>query len=786
MKDNEKKFVLASFDEIFSTQESRDDAKREKVMDIPLSELHPFKGHPFKVKDDEKMMETVESVRQRGVLVPAIARPDPKGGYELISGHRRHRASQLAGAETLPVIVRDLDDDEATIIMVDSNLQRETLLPSERAFAYKMKLEAVKHQGARTDLTSRQVVGKLEMAAVVGEQAGDSGRQVQRYIRLTELIPQLLCMVDEKKIAFNPAYELSFLKAEEQEQLLDAMESEQSTPSLSQAQRLKKFSQEGRCTPEVMEKHRVAPSFSSVSNSGAKVQTMRYNPQTGKYSVTLTDTNNTGCDLKFSATSGISVSRNGNQYTFSTSQTITNPVTLTTQKKIPQDTGTFLVWSNGQDQTLATGVEDPVRFYIKLQTEPVGEVKITKQTTDHTGRVVKLSGAVFDLMVKDGNRWTKATTLVESKTGEYTLPTNTQGYYSYTLQVGKTYKVVETAAPSGVVNTGWESQKFTYAAGGKYSYTCNNEIPTGGIKLEKTDELAGFPLEGAVFEVTAAQDITYTLNGSTYTRFRKGDVVGQMTTDASGVASLSGLYYGTYTVTEIQAPDGYHILIPAFTVTVAAPANYQSTIVYPSAAIGVSTYDGVTSTPDGGTQLTNRPMLANLTIHKSGQGDKDMSGVKLQLVDAQGNVVAWSQQEDGSYAAMLVQDGQWVPAQGVDTVITDAQGRVELVNIPYSTYTLREIQTEAGYQLLPNPVTITLPYEVAGEKDPDGGEVYYSNGTNYYYHLTYDLRNTLVYRLPATGGYAAWLIGGGIALAALCLTGLAMHKRTKHNEEENK
>lgn len=534
-----------------------------------------------------------------------------------------------------------------------------------------------------------------------------------------------------------------------------------------------------------IEKHITRPSFSGSTSSSAPVQTMKYNPQTGKYSITLTDTNKTGADLKFPATSGISVSRNGNQYTFSTSQTITKPVTLTMQKDIPRDTGTFLIWSNGRDQTLATGVEDPVKFFIKLQTEPMGEVKVVKQTTDHTGKVVKLSGAVFDLMVKDGNNWTKATTLVESKTGEYTLPTDAQGHYSYTLQVGKTYKVVETAAPSGVVNTGWESQEFTYAAGGKYSYTCNNEIPTGGIKLEKTDDLAGFPLEGAVFEVTAAQDITYTLNGTTYTRFHKGDVVGQMTTDASGMASMSGLYYGTYTVTEIQAPDGYHILIPAFTVTVAAPADYQSTTVYPSASIGVATYDGVTSTPDGGAQLTNRPMLANLTIHKSGQGDKDLSGVELQLVDAQGNVVTWSQQEDGSYAAMLVQDGQWVPAQGVDTVITNAQGRVELVNIPYGTYTLREIQTEAGYQLLPNPVTITLPYEVAGEKDSSGGEVYYSNGTNYYYHLTYDLRNTLVYRLPATGGYAVWLIGAGLALAALCVTGLAVHRKQKKNEEEN-
>ena len=251
MKSSAKKVELASVDDLFSTEESRADAQREKVLEIPLSELHPFKDHPFKVKDDEAMMETADSVRQYGVLVPAIARPDPEGGYELVAGHRRHRASELAGKETMPVIVRDLDD-AATIIMVDSNLQRESLLPSERAFAYKMKLEAVKHQGARTDLTSRQVGGKLEMADVIGAKAGDSGRQVQRYIRLTELIPELLDMVDEKKIAFNPAYELSFLKKEEQVQLLDAMDSEQATPSLSQAQRLKKFSQEGHLSLDVM------------------------------------------------------------------------------------------------------------------------------------------------------------------------------------------------------------------------------------------------------------------------------------------------------------------------------------------------------------------------------------------------------------------------------------------------------------------------------------------------------------------------------------------------------
>ena len=253
MKSSAKKVELASVDDLFSTEESRADAQREKVVEIPLSELHPFKGHPFKVKDDEAMMETADSIKQYGVLVPAIARPDPEGGYELVAGHRRHRASELAEKETMPVIVRNLDDDAATIIMVDSNLQRESLLPSERAFAYKMKLEAVKHQGARTDLTSRQVGEKSQTSIQkVADQAGESQRQVQRYIRLTELIPELMDMVDEKKIALNPAYELSFLKKEEQVDLLDAMDSEQATPSLSQAQRLKKYSQEGHLTLDMM------------------------------------------------------------------------------------------------------------------------------------------------------------------------------------------------------------------------------------------------------------------------------------------------------------------------------------------------------------------------------------------------------------------------------------------------------------------------------------------------------------------------------------------------------
>ena len=253
MKSSAKKIELASVDDLFSTEEGRQDAKLEKIQELPLSELHPFRNHPFKVKDDEAMMETADSIKQYGVLVPAIARPDPEGGYELVAGHRRHRASELAEKETMPVIVRDLDDDAATIIMVDSNLQRESLLPSERAFAYKMKLEAVKHQGARTDLTSRQVGEKSQTSIQkVADQAGESQRQVQRYIRLTELIPELMDMVDEKKIALNPAYELSFLKKEEQVDLLDAMDSEQATPSLSQAQRLKKYSQEGHLTLDMM------------------------------------------------------------------------------------------------------------------------------------------------------------------------------------------------------------------------------------------------------------------------------------------------------------------------------------------------------------------------------------------------------------------------------------------------------------------------------------------------------------------------------------------------------
>ena len=238
---------LNSYDDIFQTDQSREEAQQERVQ-----EIHPFKGHPFKVLDDDAMQKTVESIAQFGVMTPAIARPRPEGGYELIAGHRRHHASELAGKETMPVIVRDMDDDAATILMVDSNLQRETLLPSERAFAYKMKLEAIKHQGQRTDLTSCQIGTKLRADEQLAEGTGDSARTVQRYIRLTELIPELLDMVDEKKIAFNPAVELSYLKKEEQKDFLEAMDYAQATPSLSQAQRLKKFSQEGKCSLDAM------------------------------------------------------------------------------------------------------------------------------------------------------------------------------------------------------------------------------------------------------------------------------------------------------------------------------------------------------------------------------------------------------------------------------------------------------------------------------------------------------------------------------------------------------
>ena len=229
-----------------------DAAAKEKRTEMPFSDLHPFEGHPFKVLDDELMEQTVESIKQIGVVSPLIVRPDPEGGFEILSGHRRLHAAQLAGLETVPVIVKEMDDDAAIIFMVDSNLQRENILPSERAFSYKMKLEAMKRQGFRTDLTSSQVGTKLRADEILAQQAGSSRNQVQRYIRLTELIPELMDMVDEKKIALNPAYELSFLKKEEQVDLLDAMDSEQATPSLSQAQRLKKYSQEGHLTLDMM------------------------------------------------------------------------------------------------------------------------------------------------------------------------------------------------------------------------------------------------------------------------------------------------------------------------------------------------------------------------------------------------------------------------------------------------------------------------------------------------------------------------------------------------------
>ena len=251
MPKNSLNVSLKRADDIFSTEESRQEQQREQVQQIPIGELFPFKNHPFKVLDDESMQRTVESVEQYGVLSPLIARPRPEGGYEIISGHRRQHAAQLAGLETLPVIVRQMDDDAAVLLMVDSNLQRENILPSERAFAYKMKLEALKNQGARSDLTSSQVGMKLQALDIIGQEAGDSRNQVHRFIRLTSLIPELLDMVDEKKIAFNPAVELSYLDESQQRDFLEAMQDTQNAPSLSQAQRLKKLAQEGRFSYDV-------------------------------------------------------------------------------------------------------------------------------------------------------------------------------------------------------------------------------------------------------------------------------------------------------------------------------------------------------------------------------------------------------------------------------------------------------------------------------------------------------------------------------------------------------
>ena len=256
LKSSAKNIQLTPVDDLFSSEEIRTDANRERVIELPLEELHPFRNHPFRVVDDDKMMDTAQSIQEHGVLVPAIVRQREEGGYEIVSGHRRHHACQIAGLDTMPAIIRELDDDAATIIMVDSNLQRETLLPSERAWAYRMKLEAIRRKAGRPSSENRDQLGHnfsgKRSVDILAENAPDSRNQIQRFIRLTELIQPLMDMVDERKIAFNPAVELSYLKQEEQLELLDAMEGEQATPSLSQAQRLKKFSQEGRLSIDVM------------------------------------------------------------------------------------------------------------------------------------------------------------------------------------------------------------------------------------------------------------------------------------------------------------------------------------------------------------------------------------------------------------------------------------------------------------------------------------------------------------------------------------------------------
>ncbi len=276
MKSSGRNISLTSYDDIFSSEESRSGIKQERVQEIPLTQLRPFKDHPFRVVDDERMTETAESVKEYGVLVPAIARPMPDGEYELVSGHRRKRACELAGLETMPVIVRELDDDQAVIIMVDSNLQRENILPSERAKAYQMKMEALRHQGRRIEPTSPQVGEKSGWAVTqVAEEAGQSRSQVQRFMRLNNLVPNLIDMVDDKKVAMNPAVELSFLKPEEQEQLVETMETCQSTPSLSQAQRMKRFSQQGKLTGDVMEEimsEEKKPPLDKVILTGDKIR----------------------------------------------------------------------------------------------------------------------------------------------------------------------------------------------------------------------------------------------------------------------------------------------------------------------------------------------------------------------------------------------------------------------------------------------------------------------------------------------------------------------------------
>lgn len=274
MKGRGKNISLTSYDDIFTSEESRTEAKREKIEEIPLSQLFPFKNHPFKVLDDNRMLEITESIREHGVLVPCIARPRPEGGYELISGHRRRRACELAGLESMPVIVREIDDDRAIIDMVDSNLQRENILPSERAFAFKMKLEALKHQGLRT---SCQIGTKFRADEKVAQDADESARTVQRFIRLIYLIPPMLDLVDERKIAFNPAVELSFLKPEEQEIVMASIENAVTSPSLSQAQRIKKLSQDGELTEATVDKI-----FAEIKKPPLDVSFLR-NPKIRKY-----------------------------------------------------------------------------------------------------------------------------------------------------------------------------------------------------------------------------------------------------------------------------------------------------------------------------------------------------------------------------------------------------------------------------------------------------------------------------------------------------------------------
>ena len=458
MKSSAKHAKLTSVDDLFSTEEGRAGTEREKVVQVPLSDLHPFVNHPFRVVNDEKMQETAESIRENGVLVPAIVRPREEGGYELVSGHRRHFASQLAGLETMPVIIRDLDDNAATIIMVDSNIQRETLLPSERAFALKMKLDAIKRQGSRTDLTSTQIAEKLS-AEKVGDDAGLSKDQVRRYIRLTELIPELLAKVDNKEIGFTPAVELSFLTTDEQVLLLDAMD--------------------------------------AVSGDVLAGAVFAVCDETGNTVAELT----TGED--------------------GTATTDWLPYGTYTVTEISAPAG----FANSSTALQIDAFEDGRTYIIEVENTPtVGGIKVIK--VDSLTQM-PIAGVQFDVY--------QGSTLIGSMT------TNDQGVAFIDGIEKGTYTVKEHALPTGYVGELAEMTVTVEACSVAEAIAVNTPAQSK-IRIIKTDSVTGGMLPGAEFSVA---DVA-------------GNIVAELTTGEDGTAESGWLPYGTYFVSEVSAPDGYH------------------------------------------------------------------------------------------------------------------------------------------------------------------------------------------------------------------------------------